>query len=154
LSIEHCVADLARRAAPDQTARAGLQHPVQPSADTITICDLEVFFRVGVPEAERARPQRLLLTVELTRDFTSAAATEDLGATIDYSAVAQRLQQFGEGRCWKLIETLAADVAEAILREFKPDAVTVEVKKFVLPQTRHVAVRTSREKIAAPPPSR
>jgi FolB domain-containing protein len=106
----------------------------------ISIVDLEVFYRVGVPDAERAQPQRLLLTVEMEGDFSAAAKTDSLAATIDYFAVSQRLLKFGEGREWKLIEKLAADVADAILAGFKPASVMIEVKKFVIPQARYVAV--------------
>ena len=110
----------------------------------ITIVDLEVFLRVGVTEAERANPQRVLLTVELDFDFSSAARTDVLTGTIDYFAVAQRLLKFGEGRHWKLIEKLAADVADLALSEFNPQCVTVEVKKFPIPQARYVSVRLTR----------
>jgi dihydroneopterin aldolase len=37
--------------------------------DTITLSDLEVQYHIGVTEEERARPQRLLLTLNLTHDF-------------------------------------------------------------------------------------
>ncbi len=114
--------------------------------DTITISDLEVFYQVGVTEQERSQPQRLLLTLELAHDFTSAAARDNLAETIDYFAVSQRLLRFGDGCHWELIETLAADIAAMILDEFGPMAVTVEVKKFVIPQARHVSVRLSRSK--------
>jgi len=110
----------------------------------ISIVDLEVFYRVGVPDAERARPQRLLLTVEMESDFSAAAKTDSLAATIDYFAVSQRLLKFGEGREWKLIEKLAADIADMILSEFKSQSVNVEVKKFVIPQARHIAVSLTR----------
>ena len=106
----------------------------------ISIVDLEVFYRVGVPDAERAQPQRLLLTVEMESDFSAAAKSDAIVDTIDYYAVTQKLLKFGEGREWKLIEKLAADLAGLILAEFKPPAVTVEVKKFIIPQARHVAV--------------
>ena len=108
---------------------------------TINIVDLEVFYRVGVPEAERAKPQRLLLTVELKSDFSAAARTDSIADTIDYFAVTQRLLKFGEGREWKLIEKLAADIAEMIFSGFKPQSVSVEVKKFIIPQARYVSVR-------------
>jgi dihydroneopterin aldolase len=52
--------------------------------------------------------------------------------------------RFGEGRNWKLIETLAVDLAAMILREDKPERVSVEVKKFVIPQARWVSVRIQR----------
>jgi dihydroneopterin aldolase len=112
--------------------------------DRIVIKDLEVFCRVGVPDAERARPQRLLLTIELELDFTAAAAGDDLEKTIDYYALSRRLLEFGQGRQWKLIETLAAEAAEMILRDFRPARAGVEVKKFVLPQAAWVAARASR----------
>ena len=99
----------------------------------ISIVDLEVFYRVGVPEAERVKPQRLLLTVEMDFDFSAAARSDDIRDTIDYFAVSQRLLKFGEGRSWKLIEKLAADIADMVLSEFKPQSVTVEVKKFPIP---------------------
>ena len=106
----------------------------------ISIVDLEVFYRVGVPDAERAQPQRLLLTVEMEADFSAAAKSDSIADTIDYFAVTQRLLKFGAGREWKLIEKLAADIADAILSEFKPQAASVEVKKFIIPQARHVSV--------------
>ena len=107
----------------------------------ISIVDLEVFYRVGVPEAERAAAQRLLLTVVLEADFTAAAKSDGIADTINYFAVTQRLLKFGEGREWRLIEKLASDIAETIRQEFKPQGVTVEVKKFIIPEARYVSVR-------------
>src|SRR6185312_12790405 len=112
--------------------------------DKIIISDLEVYYRVGVPEQERASPQRLLITVEMTHNVSAAAGSDDLTKTIDYHAVTQRLLRFGDGRSWKLIEKLAADIAGMILAEFMPDSVTVEVRKFIIPEARHVAVRLTR----------
>jgi dihydroneopterin aldolase len=122
--------------------------------DKITIADLEVFYHVGVTAAERAQPQRLLLTLELAHDFTPAQASDNLADTIDYAAIVERLSHFGEGCHWELIETLAADIAGMILEEFSPESVSVEVKKFILPQTRYVAVSLSRRKNPQGRPSR
>ncbi len=106
----------------------------------IRITDLEVFYCVGVSDEERAQPQRLLLTVDMTFDFTVAAISDRITKTIDYFAVSQMLLKFGEGRNWKLIEKLAMNIADEILDEYKPEAITVEVKKFPIPQARHVSV--------------
>ncbi len=117
---------------------------------TITITDLEVYYRVGVPDSERAQPQRLLLTVELELDFSQAARTDDLSQTVDYFGVSQRLIGLGTGRQWKLIETLAADIGSLLLQELHMvDSVRVQVKKFIIPQARHVSVtlRSSREAV-------
>ncbi len=112
--------------------------------DTIIISDLEVSYQVGVTEQERSKPQRLLLTLELSTDFDSAVDRDELAGTIDYNAVSQRLLRFGKGRQWRLIETVAADIAAMVLKEFRPKTVSVEVKKFIIPQARHVAVRLTR----------
>jgi dihydroneopterin aldolase len=112
--------------------------------DKIIINDLEVFYRIGVSEEERATPQRLLITLEMTRDLSAAAATDDLTKTIDYYAVTRRLLRFGEGRSWNLLEKLADDICGLILAEFRPDIVSVEVKKFIIKEARHVAVQMTR----------
>ena len=111
----------------------------------ISIVDLEVLYRVGVPDAERAQPQRLLLTVEMESDFSAAAQSDSIADTIDYFTVTQRLLKFGDGKSWKLIEKLAADIADMILSEFKPISVTVEVKKYPVPQARHVSVTVAKK---------
>lgn len=112
--------------------------------DTITIRDLEVYFCVGVSDEERAKPQRLLITVEMDHNFTASASTDDLGDTIDYFEVSQRILAFGVDAHWKLIETLALDLSAMILDEFQPKRVVVQVKKFIIPQAAYVAVRAER----------
>ena len=81
----------------------------------ISIVDLEVHFHVGVTDEERARPQRLLLTVDMSYDFSAAAATDRVTQTIDYFKVTQKILRLGDGRSWKLIEKLATDVADLVL---------------------------------------
>lgn len=112
--------------------------------DHITISELEVSYQVGVPDEERAQPQRLLLTVQLFLDLAPSAASDDLTRTVNYFEVSQRLLQLGRGRSWKLIETLASDIANLILTEFKVDRARVEVKKFIIPEARHVSVTLER----------
>lgn len=109
----------------------------------ISIVDLEVFYRVGVPEEERAQPQRLLLTIDMQFDFSAAAKTDSINDTIDYFAVSHRLLKFGEGKSWKLIEKLATDIRDMIASEFKAQSVSVEVKKFPIPQARYISVSVS-----------
>jgi 7,8-dihydroneopterin aldolase/epimerase/oxygenase len=110
----------------------------------ISIVDLEVFYCVGVPEEERARAQRLLLTVEMDYDFNSAAQSDRLDETIDYFSVAQQLLGFGEGRSWKLLEKLATDIGELVLSQYHPQSLRVEVKKFPIPQAAYVSVSLDR----------
>ncbi|MCX6869506.1 MAG: dihydroneopterin aldolase [Verrucomicrobia bacterium] len=112
--------------------------------DIITLEDLEVFYHIGVPDEERVHPQRLLISVKMETDFTLAAAGDDLSHTINYYAVSQRLLSLGQGRTWKLLETLAVQIAELVLREFGARRVHVEIKKFIIPEARHVSVQIRR----------
>ena len=93
----------------------------------IAIVDLEVFYRVGITDEERAQPQRLLLTVDIKFDFTAAAISGRIGRTIDYYEVSQRLLKLGENRSWRLIESVTTDVANKILSEFQPDLSLIHI---------------------------
>jgi len=112
----------------------------------ITIVDLEVFFRVGVTDEERAKPQRLLLTIDLKFDFASAAVSGRLARTIDYYEVAKQLKKLGDNRNWRLIESVAMEIADKILAEFHPESATVEVKKFSIPEARYVSVSLTKQR--------
>ncbi|HWQ93433.1 MAG TPA: dihydroneopterin aldolase, partial [Clostridia bacterium] len=111
----------------------------------ISIVDLEVFYSVGVTDQERAQPQRLHLTVHLTVDFTSAALSDRIEKTINYHQIVTDLLKFGENRSWKLIEKLAVNIADTLFATYHPQAVQVEVKKFIIPQARYVSVTYAKD---------
>ena len=112
----------------------------------ITLVDLEVFYCVGVPDEERATPQRLLISVDMNYDFAVAAVSDRIEKTVDYASVAQDLQKYGDGRSWKLLEKLVTNIADTLLTKYRPQAVAVEVKKFSIPNARYVAVSLTRTK--------
>ena len=114
----------------------------------ITIVDLEVHYCVVVTDEERATPQRLLLTVDMSLDFSSAAVSDRIERTINYQTVAEDLLKFGEGRSWKLLEKLVANVADRILTEYQPQSVLVEAKKFSVPQAKFISVSMGQSRSA------
>ena len=77
-------------------------------------------------------------------DFTTAVLSDRIERTIDYQAVSQELLCFGNRGSWKLIERLASEIADMVVDKCKPVSVTVEVKKFVIPQARYVSVSHTR----------
>jgi len=82
--------------------------------------------------------------VEMTVDVTSAAITDRIERTINYAELAEDLMKFGEGRSWRLLEKVAANIADMVLARYKPQSVVVEVKKFPIPQARYVSVTLTR----------
>jgi phosphoglycolate phosphatase len=137
---------------PDVTVRdlGELQRLLElaPLNDEIRIEALELMARVGVPDLERAEPQRLTVSITLQPGRAFDDLGDDLGRTIDYAEVCQDLRRFVAGRQDKLIETLAHNMAEYLLRRFGLARVELELRKFVLPETRHVAVRVVRQTAA------
>jgi len=112
--------------------------------DTITIKDLGVLCKIGVPDEERSKPQRLLITVEISGDFSRAAQSDDIAHTINYYDVSQRITQLCATESFKLIERLADEIARILLNDFDAQQATVEVKKFILSNARHVSFRLTR----------
>jgi FolB domain-containing protein len=112
--------------------------------DCIHIEQLELTAYIGVPNAERATPQRLTvnLTLEPGRGFDRL--DDDLAKTVDYFAVCEAVKALADARPRKLIETLADEIAALVLARFAVRTVEVELRKFILPDTAHVAVRLSR----------
>ncbi|MEQ1860343.1 MAG: dihydroneopterin aldolase [Chthoniobacteraceae bacterium] len=114
--------------------------------DTIHISQLELRAHIGVPDEERATPQRLTvdLTLEPARGFSDLA--DDLARTVDYFEVCRAVQALAAERPRKLIETLAEEIAALVLARFAVVSVEVELRKYILPDTQFVAVHLHREK--------
>jgi dihydroneopterin aldolase len=112
----------------------------------ITIADLEVHYCIGVTDDERAKPQRLLVTVGITFDFSSASVSDRVEKTINYADVSQELLRYGDGRNWKLLERLVANMSDHLMAKYKPQSVNVEIKKFTIPQAAYVSVALTRSR--------
>lgn len=117
----------------------------------ILIKGLTVETTIGVPDAERTQPQRLLIDVELTPLIPFGDLEDDITRTVDYDAASRRIEALCTARPRRLIETLAFEIAEMLVTEFPAASATVEVKKFILPQTDHVAVCCTRQRPAGTP---
>ena len=113
--------------------------------DLIRVIDLEVFAHIGVPDAERRDAQRLLVSLELSIDsFSHAAGTDNLAWTINYGDVVERVKNLTAKRERKLLETLAEEMAFDLLKGFPIKRITLEIKKFVLPDAQYVSVKIER----------
>ena len=115
--------------------------------DLIHIEQLELLARLGVPDDERATPQRLALNLTITPANDFHALGDRIENTVDYFVVCQIVQQFAAARPRRLLETLAEEIAQEVLARFAVRAVAVELRKFILPDTAFVAVRLKRERV-------
>ena len=67
----------------------------------------------------------------------------ELARAVDYAAVCEEMRRVSE-REDKLIETLAHETAEHLLRTFDLLRIELELRKFILSGTRYVAARVVR----------
>ncbi len=112
----------------------------------IWIKGLKVKSVVGVVAEERESEQELMMDLCIQPPSPFSYMNDDIMRTVDYVAVCRRVQVLaGEGPR-HLIETLAADVARLLVDEFHAVAVTVEVRKFILPETEYVAAKCRLER--------
>ncbi len=110
------------------------------TADHLHIHGLSLATHIGVPAEERRVPQRLQLNLTLWPVEPLVGLDDDVARTVDYAAVAMAVRELAGGKPRHLIETLAEDVADALLETFPLRQVRVEVLKFILPDTDHVSV--------------
>jgi dihydroneopterin aldolase len=83
--------------------------------DKILIRGLSLRCRVGVPDEERARSQRLVADADLLLDLRPAAATDDFNRTVDYNQACQVLAEVASQGPYRLLETVAERMAAALL---------------------------------------
>lgn len=115
------------------------------SSDEIRISELRVSCHIGVPEQERAQSQELNLSATMYPVESAEPLNDAIERTVNYYEVSLRMESVAQEKPRKLIETLAEDLAEMILREFAVCAVKIEIEKFILPQARCVSVVISRQ---------
>jgi dihydroneopterin aldolase len=121
--------------------------------DRITLTGLRVSGRHGVYEHERTDGQEFVVDVTVWLDLGPAAATDELSATLDYGALAQRAARIVAGPPCNLIETVAARIASDILTDQRVHAVEVTVHKPAAPiplAFADVAITTRLSRAGAP----
>ena len=114
--------------------------------DFIEIRRLELKCTIGVPDAERSQPQTLWATIRLTPSQSFDGLSDEISRTIDYSEVCDALEMLAGARPRKLIETLALDFADHLLRHYPLKTVRVSIEKRILPNTECVAAHIQRNR--------
>ena len=112
----------------------------------IHVEQLELSTHIGVTDNERASAQRLTANVSFEPTGHFAAAADEIQNTVDYFQVCRAVQELASERPRKLLETLAAEIAELLLTKFAIRVVDVELRKYIMPDTAFVAVRLRRER--------
>lgn len=97
--------------------------------DKILLSGTHFFAHHGVSDAEQKVGGRYVVDVELAYDLSRAGTTDHLDDTISYAEVYDVVRAIVEGKSYRLMETLAENIAQTLLKQFPAESVLVRVKK-------------------------
>ena len=121
--------------------------------DSINIKGLEVFAHHGVYREENVLGQKFVVDVSMQVSTQEAGRSDDIRKSVNYGSVCDGIQKVMKNRNYKLIETVAEEIADMILLTYDDvRGVNVTVKKPWAPVMVHVdtvSVSISRKKHTA-----
>lgn len=113
--------------------------------DIVFIRQLQIETVIGIYDWERTIRQRVVLDLEMATDIRRAAASEDVDDALNYHAISVRLSDFIGGQKFLLIETIAEQCAELVMREFSVPWLRLTVTKpTAVPAAQAVGVTIER----------
>lgn len=98
-------------------------------SDRIELTGLRVRGHHGVFEHEKRDGQDFVVDITLWIDLAEAAATDDLTKTVHYGELAQLAAGIIAGPPRDLIETVSAEIADAVMSDERVHAVEVTLHK-------------------------
>ncbi|HML01541.1 MAG TPA: dihydroneopterin aldolase [Acidimicrobiales bacterium] len=113
--------------------------PEVPLADRIEVRGLRLEAVHGVGEAERSAPQPFEVDLDLYLSLSPAGSSDELEGTCDYATAVSRVVSVLLGPPRRLLETLAEEIARALLADGRVEAVTVAVRKLRPPVEHQLA---------------
>jgi dihydroneopterin aldolase len=114
--------------------------------DRIQIEGLEAFALIGVPDEERAAAQRLTFNLTIWPARQMQNLNDSIDRAVNYAAVCDEVRRFVEPRRDKLIETMANALAVHLLEVFEIRRITIELRKYIMPEVEFVSVTVTRER--------
>ncbi len=97
--------------------------------DIVYIRDLQVETIIGIYDWEREVRQTISIDLDMAADISKAARSDNIEDALNYKAVAKRLISFIEGSSCLLVERLAEEVAQIVVKEFNVSWVKLRLSK-------------------------
>ena len=113
--------------------------------DIIFIDDLRLSTLIGIYPREMTVPQLIEISLQIGTSTAGAGTSDEIGDTIDYAVVVERLRFELATRHFKLLEKLAEYVATLLLDDFGAAWVRVSIAKLgVMRDVRRIGVTIER----------
>jgi dihydroneopterin aldolase len=95
----------------------------------IRLQNMTFFAHHGCLPAEQELGQTFQVDVELRLDLSAAAASDHLDQAIDYTELYGVVEKVISGSRFRLLEALAGAIARAVAGRYRPESLTVRVRK-------------------------
>lgn len=123
--------------------------------DRIDLTGIEVYAKHGVLQSEQEKAQVFRIDVSAHMDLARPGQTDDLADALDYSMLALEVREVVGSESNRLIEKVAADVADAVLAHPQVTKTVVTIHKPNAPidlafDDVSVTIERSRESSRAP----
>ncbi len=97
--------------------------------DTIKITGIKTFGYHGVFENEKKSGQDFFIDIEYKYETSEAIAKDEIEKAIDYGAIISKVKSIVEAESKNLIETVANQIAQELLNNFRIEWVKVTLHK-------------------------
>lgn len=128
-----------------------------PAPDCLKIEALELECIVGIRPAERKRPQRVRLDVDLVLELSRAGRSGRFAHTVDYALVVEEISRLLHFREYRLVEMATEEIAGMLFAAHPLlDSVSIRLEKpeALGGRARTAAICVTRGRSAFPPRSR
>ncbi|QLB42420.1 dihydroneopterin aldolase [Mannheimia pernigra] len=98
-------------------------------SDKVFIRELIAFASIGAYDWEHTIKQRLVFNIDMAWDFSKAAAADDVQYCLNYAEVSEKVLHFVESQSFKLVETVAHQVAALLQKEYQLSWIRIELHK-------------------------
>ncbi len=97
--------------------------------DIVFIQGLKIDTVIGIYDWERKIRQNIVLDIEMSADINAASKTDHINQALDYKAVSKRLIDFVQNSEFQLVETLAEQITQIVLKEFEVTWIKLTLNK-------------------------
>ena len=96
---------------------------------TIGFEHLKISCHLGVEDLERQFLQDIYVDLYVEVDFAKSASTDSLKDTISYVFLSEMCIQIAQNKPFHLMESLANEILDSILKEYAIDTARIRIKK-------------------------
>ena len=102
---------------------------VKSNMDTVFIQGLKIDTVIGIYDWERKIRQEIVLDIEMSADISTAASTDHINQALNYKDICKRLCSYVGDSEFQLVETLAEEICQIIIKEFGVQWVKLKLNK-------------------------